>query len=439
MALPVALAALAAAAAAVVTCRSLAELLEYFDVGFSCGFPDEVRALSNHRNSRCGHGSHAGFLVESRIFQATHEPKTRLPALGALGPVTPKKVGLCVLAVLLLGGIWSRIMRWFRTPKRPYTVSSVGASYDSWTREGVLEHYWGEHIHMGSYTPLSVQKGYSKRDPFFLALFRATLRSMKDFKLAKIDFTNEMIDWCGPENPKKILDVGCGIGGSSRILAARFPNAEVIGITLSPEQQARATAITKEQGLNNARFQVMNALAMEFPDNSFDMVWACESGEHMPDKKTYVEEMSRVLAPSGKMVVATWCERDPSPPFNKKERDMLEFLYAEWSHPFFISLNKYKEYLLGTGALDKVETADWTEQTLPSWRHSIWVGAWRPAFWLKIVMRRPLALLGFLREVYTLEQYHRSMVDGLMVYGMMKATKKSQKESLHDTVAKPRK
>lgn len=41
----------------------------------------------------------------------------------------------------------------------------------------------------------------------------------------------------------------------------------------------------------------MNALAMEFEDDSFDLVWACESGEHMPDKKAYVEEMTRVLKP----------------------------------------------------------------------------------------------------------------------------------------------
>ena len=39
--------------------------------------------------------------------------------------------------------------------------------------------------------------------------------------------------------------------------------------------------------------QVMDALKMEFPDNSFDLVWACESGEHMPDKKAYVDEMVR--------------------------------------------------------------------------------------------------------------------------------------------------
>ena len=36
---------------------------------------------------------------------------------------------------------------------------------------------------------------------------------------------------------------------------------------------------------------------MDWPDNSFDLVWACESGEHMPDKRRYVEEMARVLKP----------------------------------------------------------------------------------------------------------------------------------------------
>lgn len=58
------------------------------------------------------------------------------------------------------------------------------------------------------------------------------------------------------------------------------------------------------------KFQVMDALKMDFPDNSFDLVWACESGEHMPDKKKYVEEMTRVLKPGGTMVIACWCQRE---------------------------------------------------------------------------------------------------------------------------------
>ena len=43
----------------------------------------------------------------------------------------------------------------------------------------------------------------------------------------------------------------------------------------------------------------MNALEIEFEDDTFDLVWACESGEHMPDKAKYVQEMTRVLKPGG--------------------------------------------------------------------------------------------------------------------------------------------
>jgi MPBQ/MSBQ methyltransferase len=75
---------------------------------------------------------------------------------------------------------------------------------------------------------------------------------------------------------------------------------------------------------------------------------------------------------------------------------MLDFLYAEWSHPYFVSINAYKELMAGTRQLVNIGwsyncslatfsnrtlftvTDDWTPQTLPSWRHSIWVGVYNP-------------------------------------------------------------
>lgn len=44
------------------------------------------------------------------------------------------------------------IKRIFDTPSRPYSGNNVGSEYDAWTDEGILEHYWGEHIHLGYYT-----------------------------------------------------------------------------------------------------------------------------------------------------------------------------------------------------------------------------------------------------------------------------------------------
>lgn len=353
-----------------------------------------------------------------------------LAAVRAIVPGAPPwALGFGVLAVVAL--LVQRVKVWLETPSRPYNAAassnSVRSEYDTWTREGVLEHYWGEHIHMGSYTPLGKQTGYNRNDPLLVAAVRATFAhlfgGLKDFKEAKLDFSKEMLEWSGAKAPKKILDVGCGIGGTSRFLAKAFPEAEVVGITLSPEQVRRGTELAKEAGLSNVRFQVTDALNMTFADNTFDLVWGCESGEHMPDKQKYIEEMSRVCKPGGNVVVATWCERDPDPPFNAEERTTLNFLYEEWSHPYFISYNKYAELMRGTGVLEKVETDDWTERTLPSWRHSVWVGVWSPWFWLKTTLGKPKAFLGFCRDAYTLERYHRGMRRGLLHFGMIKGVK----------------
>jgi MPBQ/MSBQ methyltransferase len=161
----------------------------------------------------------------------------------------------------------------------------------------------------------------------------------KNFIQAKYDFIDEMMKLGGIDpssvessEPIKVLDVGCGVGGTSRYLAKNLGSqASVTGITLSPNQVKRATELAVEQNVDNAQFTVMNALEMEFEDNSFDIVWACESGEHMPDKDAYINEMMRVLKPGGKFVMATWCQRDDREvAFDDKDKKDLKFLYEEW-------------------------------------------------------------------------------------------------------------
>lgn len=104
------------------------------------------------------------------------------------------------------------LKRVYDTPSRTYD-NNVGDEYDAWTEEGILEYYWGEHIHLGYYTEEERAKGWWKAD----------------FKAAKLRFTQEMFKFSRSVQPKRILDVGCGFGGSSRWLAAQFPDAEVVG------------------------------------------------------------------------------------------------------------------------------------------------------------------------------------------------------------------
>lgn len=72
-------------------------------------------------------------------------PRRRIAAQAA-GPAA-----VAVAAVGLYLGARA-IKKVFDTPSRPYKEGNVGNEYDAWTQEGILEHYWGDHIHLGYYT-----------------------------------------------------------------------------------------------------------------------------------------------------------------------------------------------------------------------------------------------------------------------------------------------
>ena len=98
---------------------------------------------------------------------------------------------------------------------------------------------------------------------------------------------------------------------------------------------------------------------------------------------------------------------------------MLNFLYSEWTHPYFISINESKKLMDNTNRLINIKTDDWTTQTISSWLHSIWVGVFDP--WP--VFSRPKVWEKTFRDGLTLVRMHKSFKSGLMEYGMMTGTK----------------
>ncbi|MGK7950700.1 MAG: methyltransferase domain-containing protein [Xenococcaceae cyanobacterium] len=287
------------------------------------------------------------------------------------------------------------------TARKYQSSDSVANSYDQWTEDGILEYYWGEHIHLGHYGS-PVEK--------------------KDFIAAKIDFVHEMARWGGIDKlppGTTLLDVGCGIGGSSRILAKDY-GFDVTGITISPNQVKRARELTPE-GVN-AKFKVDDAMQLSFPDNSFDVVWTVEAGPHMPDKAQFAKELLRVLKPGGILVAADWNQRDDrTVPLNAWEKPVMRQLLDQWSHPAFASIEGFSELLEATGLVEgKVITADWTKETLPSWFDTIWQGIIRPQGWIRY------GLSGFIksiREVPTLLLMWLAFSNGLCRFGMFRAVK----------------
>lgn len=302
---------------------------------------------------------------------------------------------LGILLTLLTLGITLYLI----TARRYRSSDSVAHSYDQWTEDGILEFYWGEHIHLGHY---------------------GSPPQRKDFLAAKSDFVHEMVRWGGLEQlppGTTVLDVGCGIGGSSRILARDYGFA-VTGITISPQQVKRAQQLTPKE--LDVRFLVDDAMALSFPDASFDVVWSIEAGPHMPDKAIFAKELMRVLKPRGVLVVADWNQRDDrQKPLNFWERPVMRQLLDQWSHPAFASIEGFAELLEATGFVEGgVITADWTEPTVPSWLDSIWQGIARPSGLMRFGLS---GLLKSLREVPTLLLMRLAFGTGLCRFGMFRA------------------
>ncbi|WKJ91817.1 methyltransferase domain-containing protein [Methylomonas montana] len=107
----------------------------------------------------------------------------------------------------------------------------------------------------------------------------------------------------GIQASDKILDAGCGIGGSTIWMAKQHGN-QVTGITISAKQADYARQHAKRHGVAElVNFEVADFCATPFPDASFDVVWALESSCHALNKGDFLREAWRVLKPGGRIVV----------------------------------------------------------------------------------------------------------------------------------------
>jgi SAM-dependent methyltransferase len=97
--------------------------------------------------------------------------------------------------------------------------------------------------------------------------------------------------------PRRVLDVGTGTGLVAFAIAARFPEADIVGVDLSEDMVAEARRKTPPELAGRIRFDQADAARLPFADESFDLV---ALGNMIP----FFDELARVLAPGGTLLVA---------------------------------------------------------------------------------------------------------------------------------------
>lgn len=101
----------------------------------------------------------------------------------------------------------------------------------------------------------------------------------------------------------RVLDVGSGIGGTSRCLAKEF-GCRVTGIDLTDEYCRAATTLTAKVGLSDlVDYHQGDATSLPFNDGVFDTVWTEHVSMNIPDKPRLYKEMYRVLKPGGTLAI----------------------------------------------------------------------------------------------------------------------------------------
>ena len=232
---------------------------------------------------------------------------------------------------------------------------------------------WGDHCHHGYFESYS-----SKKTPYEAQI--ALVEKLLTFGGVRTDTS--------PKN-MQIIDIGCGVGGSSRYLRKKFSesNAHVTAINISDRQLELAKELTAQEtietndndnrnqskkkrnnnsSLGKISFLNRNAMDTKFNDNSFDLVWSCESAEHMPDHFKFLKECYRILNINGNLLIATWCCKKECK-LNSIDKIILKLVDRYFNNSLkWISLETYSKHL-ETIEYKEIQFDEWTRNVSIFW------------------------------------------------------------------------
>ncbi|OUR78154.1 hypothetical protein A9Q75_13900 [Colwellia psychrerythraea] len=169
------------------------------------------------------------------------------------------------------------------------------------------------------------------------------LQPVDEFHIRGDIATKELIELANFTPDMHILDVGCGVGGSTRRLSHET-GCHVTGIDLSDEYidaAERLTQLLKMQ--DRVKFKVGSALELPYADNTFDGAWSIQMNMNVEDKLGWLKEMYRVLKPGARAVLYEVCGHE----------DKAIYFPVPWaqdsSMSFLIPKESFRDIIASTG------------------------------------------------------------------------------------------
>jgi tocopherol O-methyltransferase len=230
------------------------------------------------------------------------------------------------------------------TPQYPVDIGRVRRHYDRLSF--LYRIFWGEHLHHGYW------RGYWTGD--------------ETVQQAQIQLMEQLAQRAEIPRNASVLDIGCGVGGSSMWLAQTL-DSTVTGLTISPVQAAMAAKKARSRGLEGrVRFEVRDANEWQPEPGSLDVVWIMESSEHFPDKARFFERCAIALKPGGTLAVCAWLRRDG--PARAGDQQLVDPIAEAMMSASLDSLSSYVAWMRGAG-LTVTVADDITRQVEGTWIH----------------------------------------------------------------------
>ena len=168
-----------------------------------------------------------------------------------------------------------------------------------------------------------------------------------------MNLTRSFCDRLSFGDKDRVLDIGSGLGGAAFYMAETY-GASVLGLDLSEEMIDIANERVAQQNIAHVEFRLADALAMDFEESSFDLIWSRDALLHIPQKAELFALLAKWLAPGGQIMISDYARKagEVSPEFQA---------YVEKSGYDLLDVESYGA-LLSNAGFQNVKNEDWSEQ-----------------------------------------------------------------------------